>query len=317
MIDLRLLTQFRAVAKHLHFRKAADELHMAQPPLSQAIKRLEDTLGVQLLERTKKQVKLTTAGAVFLAEAEKTLAQARRAEDMARAADQGSIGKLAIGFVGSATYRVLPTLLRDFHDRHPTVELELNEMTTLQQFQALAQGRIQVGFLRPPLPFDQSLSMRVIDRERLLPILPRSHPLADTPTLSLKDLAEEKLITFPAAAVPSVFTQIMLACKEAGFAPAVAQTALQIQTMISLVAGGIGISLVPEGARAALHDGVVMRELADFPPLLAIDLAIAWPSDLRVPVFTHFLDTCDRHFPDAGPDLAVPGRRRPPPSLRS
>lgn len=297
MIDLRLLRQFQAVAKHLHFRKAAEELHMAQPPLSQAIKRLEEMLDVQLFERTKKHVKLTSAGAVFLSETEKTLAQAKRAEEMARAADHGSIGKLAIGFVGSATYNVLPVLLRDFHDSHPNVELELNEMTTLQQFKALAQGRIQVGFLRPPLPFDKSLSTRILTHERLLPIFPQEHHLLEKAKLSLADLAEESLITFPAAAVPSVFTQIMLACKEAGFAPNVTQTALQIQTMISLVASGIGISLVPEGARTSLHEGTVMRELGDAPELLTVDLAIAWRSDLRIPAFNDFLETCDRQFP--------------------
>lgn len=296
MIDFRQLRQFEAVARHLHFRRAAEELNIAQPPLSQAIKRLEQTLGVQLLERTKKSVALTPAGRVFLAETEKTLAQAQRAVEMARAANEGSVGKIAIGFVGSATYSVLPSLLSRFRQQHPNVELELNEMTTLDQFEALAQGRIQAGFLRPPLPFDKAIRTQIIHREPLRPIFNRAHPLAGVEEVRLADLASENFISFPASRVPSIFTLLMLACKEAGFAPRITQTALQIQTMISLVAGGMGISLVPESAQAVLPDTVVMTRLADRTELLNVDLAIAWREDLAVPAFQDLLALCRQDF---------------------
>jgi DNA-binding transcriptional LysR family regulator len=307
VIDLRLMRQFVTVATELHFHRAAEKLNMAQPPLSQAIKRLEDTLGVRLLVRSKRQIKLTPAGRIFLNEARRTLEQAQRTTEMTVLADKGLIGQIRVGFVGSATFSFLPRVLRKFREDFPNVELDLYELTTFAQFGELSSDRLDIGFVRPPIPNVIALTIERMFTEPFVAVLPHKHPLLSRRTIRLEDLANEQLITFPPLQVPSIFTQITLACNELGFAPRLGQSASQIHTMMSLVAGGLGVSIVPKSAETVRHEGVEIRKFHDAPRQLAIDLSIAWRSDAKNPALDAFVLACrsvrDGMFPGANAEV--------------
>ncbi len=176
-MELRHLRYFVAVAEELHFGRAAQRLQMAQPPLSQQIRQLEQELGVELLYRTKRTVRLTEAGLAFLHQARQILVQSEQAIEVAQRASRGEVGRLAIGFVGSATYSLLPTAVRSFRHQFPDVRLMLHEMTTSEQIEALHDDRIQVGFIRPPIS-DDKLSVETVLQESFVAVLPEAHPLA-------------------------------------------------------------------------------------------------------------------------------------------
>ena len=275
-MELRHLRYYVAVAEELHFGRAAARLGIAQPPLSQQIRRLEDELGVLLLRRTRRRVELTEAGRVFLEEARRTLAQAEQAMRAAQRAQRGEIGRLDIGYVGSAAYDALPEALRAFRDRFPDVELGLHELSTAQQAQALHERRLDVGFLRPPL-YDAALVHEVIVREPLVVALPATHPLASQRRIPLRALATEPFILYPRSVAPGPYDQLMSLCRAAGFSPRVTQEAVEMQTIAGLVAAGIGVALVVATVQDLRSGGVVYRALADAAPTM--DLALAWCAD--------------------------------------
>jgi DNA-binding transcriptional LysR family regulator len=200
----------------------------------------------------------------LLTEADAAVATARRAA-------RGEIGRLAIGFVGSATYSVLPELLRVFHARFPDVELVLYEMTSAHQHEALREGRIEVGFVRPAIP-DDTLARRVIRREPLVAALPAGHRLAQRGgPIPLSALAGEPFILFPRDPRPSFGDLITGYCVAAGFSPRVVQETQEMQTAVSLVAAGIGVSLVPEAVQTLPRTGVAYRDLTD-PPITELNI---------------------------------------------
>lgn len=273
-MELRHLFYFVAVAEELHFGRAAQRLHMAQPPLSQQIRSLEDELGVQLFQRTKRHVELTEAGQAFLSEARLTLAQAEHAIEVARRAGRGETGRLAVGFVGTTTYEVLPIIIRAFQQSYPDVELILHELTTAQQVQALHDKHIHIGLLRPPIN-DDMLAFETIHREPIGLVLPESHPLAQqTPLASVAALAQERFIMFPRHLGIGLYDQVISLCQDAGFSPQVRQEAVQMQTILALVAAGLGIALVPASARHLRNNGIVYRPLEDVH--VYTELAMAW-----------------------------------------
>ena len=187
-VELRHLRYFVAVAEELHFGRAAERLRVAQPGLSQQIQALERALGVALFDRTSRRVELTAAGALLLAEGKRALAQTERALDRARRAGRGEVGRLTVAAIGSATYDVLPALLREHRRRYPEVELVLREMSTPAQVHALRSGEIDVGFLR--LPADtRDLVASTVREETMLLMLPESHPLAAHAEVPLAALA--------------------------------------------------------------------------------------------------------------------------------
>ena len=259
---------------------------MAQPPLGQQIRQLESELGVELFGRTKRRVWLTEAGEVFLGEAYLALEQVERAAEAARRADQGEIGKLSVGFVGSAAYDVLPGLLKAFRERYPDVEITLEELTTAQQVQALGEGRIEVGFVRPPVE-EESLAVRTVFREPLVMVLPAEHPLSECVNLSLSALKDEPFVMTPRRLGPSFYDQIVGACLEAGFSPRVVQEAIQMQTIIGMVAAGIGVALVPASESNLTRKGVVYKPMQD--EGLEVELAIAWEPEDPSPTLRAFL----------------------------
>ncbi|MBV9228842.1 MAG: LysR family transcriptional regulator, partial [Chloroflexi bacterium] len=205
-MELRHLQYFVAVAETLNFSRAAERLCMAQPPLSQQIQRLEEEVGAQLFYRTKRSVRLTEAGQLFLQEAYRTLSQAEHAIQTARRAGKGEIGRLAIGFVGSSAYGFLPTVIRTFRERFPDVELTLREITTVEQVQALHEDRIQVGFLRLPVSAD-NIEYEPVQREPFFLVISAKHPLASLPEIPLHALEYEPFIFVPHALAPGLYDQ--------------------------------------------------------------------------------------------------------------
>jgi len=290
-MELRHIRYFVAVAEELHFGRAAERLQMAQPPLSQQIRQLEAELDVQLFYRTKRKVQLTEAGQVFLKEARQILAQSEQAVQIAQRANRGEMGRLAIGFVGSATYSVLPIVLRAFCKRFPEVQLILHELTTAEQIEALREQRIQVGFVRPPI-YDEEFRLASVLREAFIAVLPESHPLATQPKISLQSLAHEPFILFPSHLGIGFYHQVINLCQQAGFTPKVAQEAIQMQTIISLVAAELGVALVPASLQNLQRVGIVYKPLVEATP--TVELAIVWREDELSPVFYRFLEVAKK-----------------------
>jgi len=267
-VELRHVRYFVAVAEELHFGKAAEKLHLAQPPLSRQIRQLEHELGVELFTRTKRRVALTHAGTVFLDEGRRLLADAEHAALAARKAALGETGSLSIGFVSSTAYVFLPRILRAFRDRFPGVDLALHEMTSGEQRDALLEKRIQVGFVRPAMPLP-TLQHELVLSENVIAALPAGHRLADIAAgdaIPLALFAEEPFVLFRRLPAPSFGEQTVAFCAEAGFAPHVAQEAREMSTALSLVAVGMGVALVPETAQAIPWPGVVYRAVKDPTP---------------------------------------------------
>jgi DNA-binding transcriptional LysR family regulator len=279
MLSSRLLKQFIAVAEELHFGRAAARLHMAQPPLSQAIKHLEEVVGVVLLSRSKHSVALTPAGMAFLDDAREWLRHEQRAIDTARRASKGLTGRLAIGFVGSVSYALLPDLLRDFRTRYPGIHFDLRELTSTEQVDGLRSGRIDVGIVRLPLNDAADMTLHIVERERFVAVLPRDHRLAKASGIHLRELADDKFMTFPPDKIPSLHAKFLFACEEAGFSPHIALEAWQMASMVSLVAAGMGVVLLPAQVRNSPHEGVVYKDILDASEHLELKIAAAWRSD--------------------------------------
>jgi DNA-binding transcriptional LysR family regulator len=279
MIAGRLLSQFIAVAEELHFGRAAARLHMAQPPLSQAIKNLEEIVGVQLLARSKHSVSLTPAGRAFLEEARELIAHGQRAIDTARRASEGLTGRITIGFMGSVSYELLPRILREFRTQFPAIHVDLREQTSVEQIESLHASKIDLGIVRVPLNNAADLNMRTIEVERFIAVLPRDHRLAASRSLRLEDLAEAPFMIFPADKSPSLHAKFLMACDEAGFSPRIAHEAWQMASMVSLVAAGMGVALLPAQVRNSPHPGVVYKDLDNDSERLELKIAAAWRPD--------------------------------------
>ncbi|RYY88585.1 MAG: LysR family transcriptional regulator [Comamonadaceae bacterium] len=262
-IELRLWRQFIAVAEELHFGRAARRLHMTQPPLTQAIAQLERLLGVRLFERTKRSVQLTAAGEALLPQAQELLARAQALPALARSAAGGETGRLRVAFVSTIGFTLLPQWLRAFRAAAPQVRMELLEATGDVQLQALARGEIDAGFvLHSPGFAPAGLRHAPVTREPLVLALPDAHPLSTAPRLLLARVLAEPVVIFPRRILPSLHDAIFGMYHAAGREPAVAQEAIQMQTIVNLVAAGLGVAWVPASVREFRRAGVVYRELA-------------------------------------------------------
>jgi DNA-binding transcriptional LysR family regulator len=272
-IELRHLRYFVAVAEERHFGRAAARLLMAQPPLSQSIRTLEHDLGVQLLTRTTRRVALTDAGTAYLLRAREILALIDAAGHEARQVAAGSIGRLAVGCVGSATYSLLPTLAQGLCAELPGIDFAFRgEMLVPDQIRALRLGDIDIALLRPPVA-DPTISVRVLRRERLVAALPATHPYAAQPQVALWDLREESFIVHSGRRDSVMFESVLGMCRASGFEPRIRHEVDETSTLVTLVAGGLGVAVVPEPV-AALHlDGVVYRTLTDRGAMTALAVA--------------------------------------------
>jgi DNA-binding transcriptional LysR family regulator len=261
-MELRHLRYFVAVAEECHFGKAADRLHIAQPALSHQIKQLEAELGVELLTRTTRKVQLTPAGRRYLDRARAVLTSVEAAGLEAGRVAKGDVGRVAIGFTGSATYELLPSLARVLRRDLPGIELDLKgELLTPDQVSALVEGTLDIGFLRPPVR-EPGLQVRILRREPLIAALPASHPLTERDTVRLADLRDEPFICYPSRHRSVVYDAVFDACQQAGFVPSVVQEVGETSTLVSFVAGGLGVALVPASVQHLQITGAQYRPLA-------------------------------------------------------
>jgi DNA-binding transcriptional LysR family regulator len=259
-MELRHLRYFRTVATELHFGRAAEKLHIAQPPLSKQIQNLEAELGFELFTRTKRSVALTPAGQAFLIEVNQIFQQLDRAIDIGGKTSRGELGQISIGFVGSATYNILPVMLQQFRDRYPHVQIKLHELTTDRQLIWLREGRIDIGLIRPPI-VEPDLVSEVIFQESVVVALSTSHHLAIAESIDLAALATESFILFPRELAPGLYDPIIAICQAAGFSPQVVQECIQMQTIVSLVSANMGVSILPESIQEAQRQGVVYKPI--------------------------------------------------------
>ncbi len=284
-MELRHLRYFVMVAEELHFGRAAARLQMTQQPLSQQIYQLEAELGVSLFHRTKRRIQLTDAGEVFLKEAHQLLLQAEQSIEKARQAARGEVGRLSIGFSGFATYSVLPKVLQTFRERFPQVELNLEEMTTSVQIQALLNKQIDLGLMIPPVK-DKSLLIELLLQEPLVVVLPETHLLAKESELALSMLADEPFILVPRHLEPGYYDQCISLFQQAGFSPKVVQKASQKQTILGLVSAGMGVSLAPASIGNICRMGVVYTNLST---PTKVYLAAVWQQQETSSVLQTFL----------------------------
>jgi DNA-binding transcriptional LysR family regulator len=293
-MQLRHLRYFVAVAEERHFGRAADRLHMAQPPLSQAIRQLEAELGVTLLHRTTRRVEPTEAGTAYLARARSILAEVDEAAHEARRVAAGAVGHLAIGCVGSATYSLLPALSRHLATELPGVDFAFRgEMLAPDQVDALRSGEIDVALLRPPVA-DLSLTVTPLRRDRLVVALPADHPLAARDGVRVADLADADLIVHAADRRSVMYDVVIGLFRDAGLDPHVRHEVGETSTLVTLVAGGLGVAVVPEPVTALALDGVVYRPLVR--PATAVELAVAHRSDRTEPHLLRTIDVIRRMF---------------------
>jgi len=290
-MDLRRLRYFTTVAEERHFGRAARRLRIAQPPLSRQIQALEEELGFRLFERSSRHVRLTPAGEALLAGTPRVFEAVDLAIRDARRAAAGQAGRLVVGYPSSVAFTGLVEILRAFRARSPDVEVVLRELPPQEQIDALLDGRMDVGFVRAPV--DQpELATRIVRRETLVVALPEDHPLAKRERIPLELLTREPFVTFPRTRGAAFFDMLMRLCHEAGFTPRIVQEAPQLD-LVSLVAAGFGVAIVPGSVRAARRPGVVFRAIKGSP---RADLLVVWPrhSDVRLPVVRDFLEVVER-----------------------
>ncbi len=274
--ELWQLRYFVAVAERLHFGRAAEALHISQPPLSRAIRGLENRLGVALFARTRRRVELTPEGSRFLDDARRLSAQLERAVLELRGMAAGEHGRLRIGFVSLADYGLLPGLLKAYKTARPGVTLALREMLSPEQAIALAAGELDFGLLLPPVSGAQALEHIVVQREHFVAALPSRHRLARARgKLSIGSLAGDPFVMVPREIAPGLYDIVTGLAARAGISLNVAQEAIQMQTVVSLVSSGLGAAIVPASVANLGRRGVVYRELADSHP--ALDVWLAWP----------------------------------------
>jgi len=291
-IELRLWRQFLAVAEELHFGRAALRLHITQPPLTQAIALLEERLGVRLFDRTKRSVKLTPAGESLIPEVRDLLARAATLPSHARAAAHGEIGRLRLAFVSTVGFGLLPRWIRNFRALHPQVEFELIEATGDVQMAAFGRGDVDAGFMiHSPGFVPPGMQHLRVSREPLVAAIPEQHPLARTRSLRVEALLQEPLVIFPRRIVPSLHDAVFGLYHAHGRTPRVAQEAIQMQTIVNLVAAGLGIAWVPDSVREFQRAGVVYRALpgtqAQRVPMC--ETSFVWPGVRTPPALDRFI----------------------------
>jgi DNA-binding transcriptional LysR family regulator len=296
-VELRLLRSFVVVAEEMSFTAAARRLHIAQPPLSMQIRRLEEELGVKLFDRSRRTISLTAAGEALLAETRPLLVQVEQTLNAARRADQGEVGRLSIGFTPAASNGVLPHQLREFHDLYPGVELFLREMRPDSLVLGLAERNLDVCFLY--LPFsDPRFHTRVVERDSLVAALPSDHPLATgRGALRLERLAGEPFVLPSRHGMPGLRGRVLAACREAGFEPeTIHQDVWLSQTILGLVASGLGVALLPRSVERLQRAGVVTRRLRGLED--EVELGALWRVDEGSPALRNFLIALPDHgFP--------------------
>ncbi len=286
-MEYRQLKFFVAVAEELHFTRASARLRIAQPYLSREIRRLEREIGVELFVRTKRSVALTTAGRAFLERARIVLDESAGAVYAAQRASRGETGRIRLGFVTVAAVGVIPDATARFRSAYPEVEILLKDVQSDEGLEAVRTGQLDLCLLHPPRTVDPALNIETIWVEPLVAVLPPKHPLADKQRISLQRLRSEPWVISPRATGSRLHDEVIAACAAAGFEPRVAQRTTRLTTTISMVASGIGVTLVPITSARLAFGGAVYRQLG--PPRISIPVAFAWRRDKAAPVLAHFM----------------------------
>lgn len=311
-MELRHLRYFVAVAEELSFGRAAQRLHIAQPPLSRQIRDLERDVGATLFDRGSRGVTLTAAGRAFLPEARLTLAQAERAQRTAQRAALGETGRLRVGFVEAATHSgILPDVLGFFRMHLPAIGLSLLEMDSVQQAEALHESRIDLGLVGSiPPDADRWLHTEPVYVDPLVLAVPHDHPLAGRKRFALRDLAAESFVLVPRYANPVLYDDVIARCREAGFSPRIAQEAAGWHTTVSLVSAGVGIAFVPQSLARLEHAEVGYRSIRDFG--VELRLTAIWRQREKSPVRERFVTTLRAVARARAGGKGAAGRRPPP-----
>lgn len=305
-MELRYLKYFVAVAERQNFTRAAEELHVAQPAISQQIKSLEDELGVALLLRTKRSVKLTAAGMAFLSEAKEILAHAELSKQVARRAARGETGSLAIGCFSSAVSGFLPELIQTYRKKFPAVRVHLFELTPEQQVQAFARERIDVGFSRPlSAEIENDFVQELIYRDRIMLAVPETHPLAKVKQARLEKFGREDFVMFKRSEAPELVAQMTQLCAQAGFIPQIVSEPPMMQTVLMAVAACIGVALVPACVRRFCQPGVAFLPVHPASP--AVDLVMTRPKGEVSPTVSAWLELMHANLPSIRQKMAADG----------
>lgn len=259
-MDIKQLRYFIAVAEELSFVRAANRLHMSQPPLSQQIKALEDEIGVQLLHRTKRDVSLTDAGKRLLTDGRAIVEQVRLAAEAAVRTATGEVGALRIGMVNSALFHVMPLILERMREHYPAVQIEISDIGSQDQIRAIEEGGMDIGVIHAAAT-GSGIEKHAIFSEPFSVVLPVGHPMAGKPDLTLSDLSDELFIAFSRQLSPSLFDAFIASCLEAGFSPKIRHHARQVSSIMQMVHCGLGISFVPSSFQKCGFDGVEFRPM--------------------------------------------------------
>jgi len=319
-IELRHLRYFIAVAEELHFGRAAQRLHLAQPPLSQQIRKLEEILGYPLFERTSRSVALTAAGRVYLERAQRTLRNVSRDIDEARSIGRGEVGSLHIGFVGSAMLTTLPAIFRRYREAYPSVRLHLHESFTSRVIEGLQNGTLDAGLLRDGDP-TEGLVAATIYSEPFVAVLPAHHPLARKKFIAPVDLSDEPFVYYPRSAGNRAFDKPLSIFDEQGCRrPLIVQEASHWLTILRLIGAGLGVSVAPACVRHIVSPDVVclpIRKSKGSPEIVSnIELAtFVGESRPIVARFTHIVNQTAQRPSES--KMMLPRRRRSPATIAS
>lgn len=305
MIDLRQLQHFVVLSEELHFRRAAERLFMTQPPLTHSIQAMERELGVDLFSRSRRHVALTKAGEALLVEARATLERSSRLVEVAKRAARGEVGTLRIGFSISASFaRPFTRALRTFALAYPDIALELTRTTATIGLNALRQGALDICITRPfhPIQLPSNLQHTIIQRDRLMLILHADHPLATRVSLPLKAIASEPFIFYQKEQGTAIYQQVMDLWEAAGLMPEVARELGDGPTIMSFVAAGLGVSVLPSSLQVIKFDDIVWRKVEANSRLTESAVAVVYPKvqPMGLPQ-TIFLETLNR-FAHTSPD---------------
>lgn len=291
-MELRQLRYFIAVAEERSFSRAAQRLHISQPPLSMQVMMLEEELGVRLLDRSNRGVSLTAAGSVFYEEMRAVLVRLEHGKTRTQQAGQGHVGTLSIGFVSIADYGILPPALKEFRSRFPEVQVQLHELTTDAQIREMRAGRLDLGIALGPIQ-DAALTFETLLHEELVLAAPSGHRLGKSNgALDLRAFSKENFIVPPRDIAPGLYDLIISHCHASGFFPHITQHARQMQTVISLVAAGMGLALVPSSVQNLKRTGVQYSRIRG--ASAGIEIGMLRSPDIKDQLHDHFVATLKR-----------------------
>ena len=310
--DLRQARAFVFVADELHFGRAASRLFVSQPSISRSVRNLEESLGVTLLERSTRRVRLTVAGSAFAEECRLAFGHLNRAVSAAHSASEGNEGLLRVGYMDFAVNGRLPTILQNFRADNPRIAIELLYLPTAMQHAALLDGRIDIGFMIGEF-HSPNVSNMLVAQEDFVALLPERHRLASAQGVRLSDLREESFIVGDEASYSSFRARMFAVCQAAGFFPKIVQQAPNTSGILGLVAAGMGVALMGGSARNLSRAGVVVKTLSDVTE--TISTSAVWVSGDTSPVLNRFTKALVRHMHTNLVKFSSPSKRSSPSSM--